>query len=78
MLNKDSWAGTYFQESMSVFVGQVYQSSQPKIDSFLLMKEEGSSKNSKVWKIFYIDITSIKLFLVCLLGLSILIKSQTK
>ena len=34
--------------------------SRPKMDSLSLMKDEGSSENSKVWKIFCVEIKNFK------------------
>ena len=48
---------------MNLFFGQVYQRSRPQIDS--LVKEEGSSENSEVWKIFVLrsEVLSFKTYL---------------
>ena len=37
----------------------MYQRSQPETDSLSLMKDEGSSENFEVWKIFCVEIKSI-------------------
>ena len=60
MINKGGVA-TNFQESTSLFLGQVYQRSRPEIDSLPMMKEKGSSKNFEVWKMFCVKIKSSKL-----------------
>ena len=59
-LYKDG-AATNFQETTSLFSGQVYQNSRPEVVSPSLMKDEGSSENSKIWKIFCFETTSFKL-----------------
>ena len=45
----------------SLFLAQVYQRSRPKADSLSLMKDQGSSENSEVWKNIYVEIKSFKL-----------------
>ena len=53
-------AATNFQECTSLFSGQVYQRSRPEIVSLWLMKDNGLSENSEVWKIFCVEIKSYK------------------
>ena len=45
----------------SILRSSVPLRSQPEIDSLILMKDEGSSENSEVWKKFCVEIKSFKL-----------------